>query len=94
MCTGPVGLAETNSRFSRCPANSSVLSVGLPRCDRLDGDLAQGALRGGDVEEARAGDVDRCDAVGARAVRAASSSATSRGGRPAGLASRSATLVA
>ena len=66
MWSGPVGLAETNSRLIFSPANASVPPYDAPAVDDLRGDLALGAGVDGDVEEARAGDLDAGDAVGRR----------------------------
>ena len=58
MCSGPVGLAETNSRLNLCPAIVVAVAVRLARGHDRAGQLALRGRVEGDVEEARTGDVD------------------------------------
>ncbi len=91
---GPVGFAETSSTWMRSGVSRGAGSE-APPCldDRREARRASQRVVHRDVQEPRARDVDRRDAF-ERATRSASSAATSRGGRRAPPASRSATFVA
>ena len=64
-CSGPVGLAEMNSTLIFA-GERLVAAVRRTGGHHVGGDLALRAGLDGDVEEARAGDLDRADAVAAR----------------------------
>ena len=66
MWTGPVGLAETNSRLIRVPRSRVGAAVRRAGLDDGARDLTLGGCADRDVDEARTGDLDRGDPVDAR----------------------------
>ena len=94
MCTGPVGLAETNSRLICCPARVSLRPYAAPGLDDRAGQLPGGGGVEPDVEEARPGDLDRLDARRPAQLRRRAASASSRGGTPAAWPAAARALVA
>ena len=63
MCSGPVGLAETNSRLIRRPLRTSTCPYSRTGLDDRRGQTAERPGGQGDVEEARTGNLDGADAV-------------------------------
>ena len=87
---GPVGLAETSSTWIRARARRPASAVVLPHLAEC---LEEESVSEAEVDEPRPGDLRRLDLV-PTPDRAASSSASSRGGLPTSFAVRSATFVA
>ena len=93
MCTGPVGFAETNSRFTFCPDSSVLWPYDSPASTTVRASSPWAAESS--VMLRNPGPATSTSAMpSASRSRSATASATSRGGRPAGLASCSATEVA
>ena len=81
--TGPVGFAETNSRLIFWPASRSLWPYAVPAwATTTRASCAGGGRVQPDVEEARAGDLDRLDPRRAWPSCSASAAASSRGGTP------------